>query len=292
MPFQPQNVLTTLIGDHTNVAITWDNQYQCDTYWPVTGCTVAIQYDRLENQNGLQQRVVSYADATPYCAETPVLNNNVVVNNNVQRYVPPSVCTVPTSVLTGDLFRLTSGDSVYARIVCQNQIGLSIPSDVDNGAILPGVPSAPQNFFCADRNINSISVSWNAPLQDGGSPVTCYVITQRQVSGNNNFVNDVQTYEICRDGNQFNQFNTRTFTASGLTNGGTYIFTIVARNVAGNSVAAQAQCIACVNPNTPMNLREDRTLRTLNAFGLTWDEGFNNGAIGQTYTINYSYNDN
>jgi hypothetical protein len=48
VPFQPQNVRTDLMGDHTNVAITWENQYQCNTYWPVTGCTVAIQYDRLE----------------------------------------------------------------------------------------------------------------------------------------------------------------------------------------------------------------------------------------------------
>jgi hypothetical protein len=103
VPFQPQNVLTDLIGDDTNVAITWENQYQCPSYWPVTGCTVAIQYDRFQVVNGFSQRVVSYADATPYCAETPALNN-INANNNIQRYVPPSVCTVPTSVLTGDVF--------------------------------------------------------------------------------------------------------------------------------------------------------------------------------------------
>jgi hypothetical protein len=68
--------------------------------------------------------------------------------------------------------------------------------------------------------------------------------------------------------------------------------TIVAVNIAGNSVAATAQCIACVNPNTPVNLREDTRLRTLNALGIVWDDGFSNGAIGQTYTISYSWNDN
>lgn len=78
-------------------------------------------------------------------------------------------------------------------------------------------------------------------------------------------------------------FNQRSFTASGLTNGASYIFSIASRNVAGNSGFVTAQCLACVTPNSPGNLREDTRVRTLNSVGITWDDGFTNGAIGVSY---------
>lgn len=185
---------------------------------------------------------------------------------------------------------MVSGDSVHARIVCQNVIGMSIPSDVNNGAILPGVPSGVMNFQCTDRNINSISLAWDVPLNDGGSPISCYVITIQEI-GNNMFNSQFTSQEICRSSNNFSQFNSRVFTATGLTNGNSYVFTIVARNVAGNSISVTAQCIACVTPATPGNLREDVNLRGLNALGISWNDGFNNGAIGISYTVFASFKD-
>lgn len=95
------------------------------------------------------------------------------------------MCTLPVETLEAAPFNLVDGDSVYARIVCQNVIGLSIPSDVNNGAVIPGIPHAVSQFTCTDRTINSISLSWAEPIFDGGSPITCYVLTYQQVGNNN-----------------------------------------------------------------------------------------------------------
>jgi hypothetical protein len=73
----------------------------------------------------------------------PLTNWSWETHNNVNTnaLVPPSTCTVPIGTLEAAPFNLRDGDSVYARIVCQNVIGMSLASDVENGAIIPSVPS-------------------------------------------------------------------------------------------------------------------------------------------------------
>ena len=57
-------------------------------------------------------------------------------------------------------------------------------------------------------------------------------------------------------------------------------------------MAVQATCIACVTPSVPMNLRENVSARALNTLGITWDQGFNNGAAGVYYTIHAEWEEN
>lgn len=200
---------------------------------------------------------------------------------------------------------MVDGDSVYARIVCQNVIGMSIPSDVENGAIIPSIPHSVTQFTCTDRTINSISLSWAEPSYDGGSPLTCYEITHQKVGHvNNNFgVHEVFTNEICsgwttqRDSagnfvNNQNWFENRAYTVTGLDNNSQYTFTIVAKNIAGSSIPVQATCIACVTPSVPVNLREVYSQRSLNTLGMQWDQGFNNGAADIQYTVYVEWEEN
>jgi hypothetical protein len=46
-----------------------------------------------------------------------------------------------------------------------------------------------------------------------------------------------------------------------------------------------------VIPSTPTGLRENPALRTVNAFGIQWGTGFNNGAAGVTYSMFAQYVD-
>jgi hypothetical protein len=256
------------------------NAYNWNTYWANQEPVFDANRQRIDFANFWQNQVAY-----------DVFGNRIDNYwNNQQTLVPPSTCTVPVSTLEAAPFKLKDGDSVYARIVCQNVIGSSIASDVDNGAIIPSVPSAVQNFRCGDRRATSVSVSWDTPLSNGGSPISCYVVTVQQVNSGS-FNNQVFTNEICSSGQNYNQFQTRTFTATGLTNGQSYVMTIVARNVAGSSISVTAQCIACVTPGAPINLRENSALRALTGLGIQWDDSYNSQAIGVTYSVSVKYTD-
>jgi len=183
-PIQPYNVMTSTLGDYSNVAVTWNYQDLNCPGWAVNQCTVAIQLERNQVVNGVNQVVTSFTDATQYCVETPDIAPGA--QNNLQRYVAPGVCSIPSSVLTANPFGFSCGESIYARVVCQNIIGASVPSTVENGASLPCVPHQVSQFTCTDRTINSISLSWAEPSHDGGAPLTCYQITYTQIGSFNN----------------------------------------------------------------------------------------------------------
>lgn len=283
VPIKPFNVLTQLLPSHTQVAITWDvTNNQCRNNWPITGCTVAIEVE----QQGQIFNSVRYQDITPMCQEA--YNN---LNNNFgSSYVLPNICTVTVDQLQAEPFLLRDGESVEAEIVCTNTIGPSIASDVKNGAILPEVPSAPQGLTCSDRTASTITLRWDLPVSDGGSQITCYVITG---NANNNFGDQIQQ-RVCNtfSGNQQTEFSTRTFRVTGLNNGSTYTFTVAAENVAGMGPAnVVSQCLVCVTPSAPTGLREMYDARTLTSLGITWSPGFDNGATNVFYTVSIARND-
>jgi hypothetical protein len=109
-------------------------------------------------------------------------NNLVPYENNWsnvnQVLVAPRVCTVPVDILRSEPFGLVSGEGVYARIVCGNTLGMSIPSDTDNGAIIPRAPDMCSNIEMTSRTASSISFRWTDGLSDGGAPISCYELTQ------------------------------------------------------------------------------------------------------------------
>jgi hypothetical protein len=137
-------------------------------------------------------------------------------------------------VLEAFPYGIVDGESIYARIQCQNIIGMSLTSEINNGAINPSVPDAPLTLTCSSNAGTSSSISWQAGLSDGGAPLLCYRINVQQESLSAAQTFNMQTYEYCGatiDGQTV--FNQRTFTANGLTQGARYIFTVYATNIAG-----------------------------------------------------------
>lgn len=49
----------------------------------------------------------------------------------------------------------------------------------------PGKPSAPQSFNKQSSTKNSITVNWEAPPSNGGSPIENYIIQYKLVSEEN-----------------------------------------------------------------------------------------------------------
>lgn len=224
-------------------------------------------------------------------------NGNVINNANSfefggfdanQVFVPPRTCTVPVDTLISEPYLLTSGESVFARIICANTLGSSMASDVDNGAIIPRAPDMCSLIEMTGRTSSSISFRWLDGISDGGAPISCYVLTQEPTGVIGGTGDQFRTDELCR--NQYaNLFDAKQVTASGLTNGQQYRFTVAARNAAGLSQTCTFTEIACSIPSMPTGVREHADSRSPNQLGISWQSAFNTQGI--TYTVYTTYTD-
>lgn len=85
-------------------------------------------------------------------------------------------------------------------------------------ASVPGAPTS----VSATAGDGAATISWQAPASDGGSPITLYTVTSTP------------------DGKKCTSTGALTCSIGGLTNGTGYVFTVKARNVAGEGPASAA----------------------------------------------------
>ncbi|HRE00897.1 MAG TPA: fibronectin type III domain-containing protein, partial [Ilumatobacteraceae bacterium] len=122
----------------------------------------------------------------------------------------PSPADATSCVVTG----LTNGTEYSFTVAATNALGTGAASA--SASATPGaVPSLAQNLT-ATAGDEQVVLSWDAPLDDGGSPVTGYVVT---TTGGSCAVSGL------------------TATCTGLTNGTEYSFTVAATNSTGTGSA-------------------------------------------------------
>ena len=122
-----------------------------------------------------------------------------------------------------------------------NNIGSSDDTDISYFvcADVPDIPDAP---VLETSSKNSITIAWNPPTSDGGSPITGYRAYM------NNLINDEWT--LIYDG--LNYPSTLTFKESGLTAGKYYRFRVSAINYVGEGkLSADVSFIAADYPSAP-----------------------------------------
>ena len=107
------------------------------------------------------------------------------------------------------------------------------PGGGSGGTAGPSVPDAPVAAVASPGN-GQVSLSWIAPANDGGSPITGY---------------DVVTYSGSTLLATISVTGTSA-TISGLANGTPYTFTVAARNAAGTGPATTASAAVAVTPHT------------------------------------------
>ena len=83
----------------------------------------------------------------------------------------PFNSTATTQTVTG----LTNGTTYRFAVQAINAVGTGAYSDV-SAPVTPGTPDAP-TIGAAVAGDAQATVSWTAPLSDGGSPITGYVVT-------------------------------------------------------------------------------------------------------------------
>jgi alpha-tubulin suppressor-like RCC1 family protein len=113
--------------------------------------------------------------------------------------------------------------------------------------MVPGVPGKP----AVTAGDGQVTVSWAAPVSDGGASITGYTATS------------VPEGRFCATG------GTLTCTVSGLTNGGSYTFTVAATNTVGTGPASEPS--EAVTPRTVPTAPGGRT-SNLNTLGVAGAE--------------------
>lgn len=129
--------------------------------------------------------------------------------------IPPTLLKPGENILAVSLHQATSpgwisGDSRFEAFL--------------DGTVSDGkaeAPGAPQSVTATAADA-SAQVSWAAPSNDGGSPITAYTVTSAP------------------DGRTCSTDGALTCTVEGLANGTAYTFTVVATNAVGNSPASKA----------------------------------------------------
>ena len=127
-------------------------------------------------------------------------------------------------VVTG----LTNGTSYTFIVTATNDAGTSASSAASNSVIPIGPPGSPTNVHAVGGN-GAATVTWEAPVDDGGSPITVYTVTSSSEELSETTISGTTTAVI-----------------AGLTNGVPYTFVVTATNAAGTSESS-----APSNPVTP-----------------------------------------
>ena len=170
----------------------------------------------------------------PAAGGSPITGFEVVVSTggSAVQTVTGVPATATSAVVTG----LTNGTAYTFQVRAINEFGTGALSDVSN-AVTPaaGAPGTPTNV-AATAGINSATVTWTAPENDGGSPITgsrIEVRTGTTVVTTATFT-DAATSQV----------------VTGLTPGTAYSFVVKAVNNTGAGVASAASNVV-TTPNPP-----------------------------------------
>ena len=173
-----------------------------------------------------------------------------------------SLVAGPTATVTG----LTNGTTYYFTVKAVNAIGSSVASN--EGLTAPGaaVPGAPTGLAATPGN-GSAALTWTAPASTGGATILGYDVYQGTTTGGENYTTPVNGTTLV---------TTTSYTATGLTNGVTYYFTVKAVNAVGGSAASnEATSSAPITvPGAPTTLV---AVVGVSSATLTWVAPANNG---------------
>ncbi len=182
------------------------------------------------------QASLSWTPAADGQAVTSFIVENSFASNGST--VPPAFITPPagsaavpaSAVITG----LTNGVSYQFAVAAANSIGTSAFSSPSNPVTPQAitVPDPPTNVIAQPGNATA-TVTWSAPLNNGGSPISSYTVSA--LIGGSPSGTSVTAPAIATGA-----------ALNGLTNGTSYTFVVQASNAIGSSTASVPS-----NPVTP-----------------------------------------
>jgi len=154
----------------------------------------------------------------------PMITGSTPITDYVIEY---KLATDPTWIVLDDpvstdtfatVAALTNGSPYSFRVAAVNSVGQGSYSNTTT--VVAGTPSEPTNVVATGQD-SSVSLTWEAPLSDGGSTITDYIILySTSISGPfSQFIDDISTDTFA--------------TVTGLTNDTMYYFMVAAQNANG-----------------------------------------------------------
>lgn len=178
---------------------------------------------------------------------------------------------VAGDVLTFTDTGLANGQEYFYKVAALNDAGegpmsneaSATPQSTDT------VPGAPQDL-AANPGDGTVTLTWNAPASDGGSPITNYKILRGTAPGGETEVATVA--------------DVRTFTDTGRDNGVRYYYRVTAKNAIGDGPPSDE--VSATPATTPGPPQDVRALAGDARITIQWSgPGFNGGAPVTNYRI-------
>ncbi|MHC1680336.1 MAG: fibronectin type III domain-containing protein [Methanomassiliicoccales archaeon] len=155
------------------------------------------------------------------------------------------------------------GQTYYYYVLTTSDHGPGDPSNVANATIY-NPPGAPTDLQAVPLN-GQVSLVWLAPGSDGGSPIDYYI--------------------VYRDGEDIGHPEYASFDDTGLSNGGTYTYTVAAHNAIGTGPESDpVQATPLTVPGAPTNLQ---AFPGNEQVYLTWDPPSDDGGESINYYLIY-----
>src|SRR5437016_1683121 len=129
-------------------------------------------------------------------------------------------------------------------------------------SLATAIPSAPQNLQ-ATAGTGNVTLSWQAPSSNGGSPITGYKIYRSSSSGTEGLLITIG--------------NLTSYTNTGLASGHTYFYKVAAVNGIGtSSLSNEASATTLTIPSAPQNLQATAGIGNVT---LSWQAPSSNGGL-------------
>jgi hypothetical protein len=226
-------VFTSMNGLHT-----------CTATLPATSCTISgLTNGTAYTFTAMAQNVVGNSPGTSSTAVTPAGtptapttvtavagdksatvtfsgagNNGSTITSYIIK-VSPTGDTFTVSSSPAVISGLTNGGSYTFTVAAVNAIGESVFSTTSASAVPASAPTAPTSLAVLSGDTSTV-VSWSPPSDDGGNPITSYLVT----ASNGATCTAIAPATSCK--------------ITGLTNGTSYTFTAKAINNIGTGVAS------------------------------------------------------
>ena len=166
------------------------------------------------------------------------------------------------------------------RVAAVNIVGSSAYSTIATiHTTAASVPTAPIGLLTISY-INTIVITWNEPLTDGGSAIIGYTVQ---------YTTQGTSWETIRNGTDVAVDDTRSIHVDNLIAGTQHSFRVAAVNIAGSSVYSANATVNTLDPIAPVAPAGLIATPDFNSITLDWDEPTSAGGSPITgYTVQYT----
>ena len=188
-----------------------------------------------------------------------------------------SLSTATAATVSG----LANGTTYNFRVRAVNAIGSGTPSSAVSGTpVAPGKPSAPRSLTVTSGRL-ALSLSWTAPLSNGGAAIEDYVI-ETSINGGLSWSTYVDTLSTATNA-----------TLTGLVAGTAYSVRVSAVNGGGTGDASNVVVATPLSYNPPSAPRSVTASAQLLSSYVTWSVPADNGGSAVTgYIVDWSTDGN